>query len=78
MSANGGDSGKPVTFSSTTPKVCTVSGSKVSFVAQGTCTVAADQAGNDDYLAAPTVTQTVTVGVGARDLTLSVTPAAAG
>ena len=28
----------------------------------GTCTVAADQAGNDDYLAAPQAWQSFTVG----------------
>ncbi|HEX4471987.1 MAG TPA: hypothetical protein VH085_08465, partial [Nocardioides sp.] len=71
VTATGGASGKPVTFTSTTPKVCTVSGSTVSFVALGGCSIAADQAGNDDYLAAPTATQQVTIG--GRDLTLSVT-----
>jgi hypothetical protein len=38
--------------------VCTVSGSTVSFVAVGDCTVAADQAGNTNYHAAPQVSQT--------------------
>jgi hypothetical protein len=51
----------PVTFSSTTPTICTVSGSTVSGVATGTCTIAADQAGNDTYAAATQVTQNITV-----------------
>ena len=39
-------SGLAVTFTSATPSVCTVSGTSVSYVAAGTCTVRADQAGN--------------------------------
>jgi hypothetical protein len=54
-------SGLAVTLSSLTPTVCTVSGGTVSFVALGTCTVAADQAGDATYSAAPRVTQTMQV-----------------
>ena len=56
-----GDSGNPVTFISTTPDVCTFNGTSVTLDHAGTCTIAADQAGDDDYLAAPTVTRTVTI-----------------
>ncbi|HEV3483824.1 MAG TPA: PKD domain-containing protein, partial [Vicinamibacterales bacterium] len=56
-SASGGGSGNPVTFTSLTPPVCGVSGADVSFLAGGTCTVAADQAGNAWYLPADQVTQ---------------------
>ncbi len=68
-------SGLPVSFSSTTPATCTVSGSTVTLVAQGTCTIAADQAGNGTYLPAPTVTQSFfvtagTVPIGTRITTL--------
>ena len=55
VSATGGDSGNPVTFSvdpATTNNACTVAGSTVTFRHAGTCVIAADQAGNDDYLAA--------------------------
>ncbi|OGT13239.1 MAG: hypothetical protein A3F73_07820 [Gallionellales bacterium RIFCSPLOWO2_12_FULL_59_22] len=61
VSATGGASGNPVTFSSTTTGVCTVSGSTVTGVAAGTCTIAANQAGNANYAAAPQVTQSITV-----------------
>ena len=52
VSATGGSSGNPVAFTSATPSVCTVSGSKVTGVTAGTCTIAADQAGNANYNAA--------------------------
>ena len=64
VSATGGLSGNPVTFSSTTTNVCTVSGSTVSGVAAGQCTIAADQAGNANYNAAQQATQTISVGKG--------------
>lgn len=60
VSATGGASGVPVTFSSTTASVCLVSGSTVTGLAtSGTCTIAADQAGNADYYPAPQVLQTL-------------------
>jgi len=45
-------SGLTVTYSSTTTGVCTVSGSTVTMVSAGTCTIAADQAGNSSFSAA--------------------------
>ena len=48
-------------FASTTTAVCTVSGSTVTVVAVGACTIQALQAGNANYLAAPTVNQSFTV-----------------
>lgn len=50
-----------VIFSSITPTVCTVIGSAVAGVAAGTCTIAADQAGDANYNIAPQVTQSFTV-----------------
>jgi Bacterial Ig-like domain (group 3)/Beta-propeller repeat len=44
-------SGLPVTFTSLTPAVCTASGSVVTLVAAGTCTIRATQAGNTSYVA---------------------------
>jgi predicted outer membrane repeat protein len=61
LSATGGGSGLPVTFSSNTPEACTVSGSQVTLNAIGTCTVAAEQAGDDYYVAAPTAIEDITV-----------------
>jgi hypothetical protein len=58
-------SGLAVTFSSTTPLVCTVSGSNgstVNGVSAGLCTVAANQAGNANYNAAQQVTRNIAVG----------------
>jgi fibronectin-binding autotransporter adhesin len=54
-------SGLAVTFSSLTPSVCTVSGNTVTLVAGGTCTIAADQAGDASYNPAPQVTRSFTV-----------------
>ncbi len=71
VSATGGGSGNPVTFSSTTPTTCSVSGSTVTLEAAGSCTIAADQAGNANYEAAPQVTQSFTIAKGAATLALS-------
>ena len=60
-SATGGGSGNPVTFSSLTPAVCPLSGATVTFVAVGTCSIAADQAGNAQYDPAVRATQTFSV-----------------
>lgn len=61
VSASGGASGNPVTFASLTPAVCTLSGTTVSFVGVGACTVAASQAGNASYAPAAQATQSVGV-----------------
>ncbi|NSM25556.1 tandem-95 repeat protein [Shewanella sp. ZOR0012] len=60
LSANS-TSGLAVSFSSSTTGVCTVSGSTLTFVTAGTCTINAEQAGNSSYLAAATVSRTFTV-----------------
>ncbi len=54
-------SGLPVSYSSTTPTICTVSGSVGNPKAAGTCTIEATQAGNADYNPAPPVSQSFTV-----------------
>jgi hypothetical protein len=71
VSATGGGSGNAVTFSSTTPATCSVAGSTVTLEAAGSCTIAADQAGNANYEAAPQVTQSFTITKGAATLALS-------
>ena len=50
-------SGLPVNFTSTTLPVCTVSGSTLTALAAGTCTVQATQPGDAEYTAAPSVSQ---------------------
>ena len=61
VSATGGGSGNPVTFTSLTPAVCPLSGATVSFVAVGTCSIAADQAGNTGFAPAARALQTFAV-----------------
>jgi hypothetical protein len=77
VSATGGGSGNPVVFASTTTGVCTVSGSTVTIVTAGTCSLTADQAGNASYAAAPQVTLDVTIAQAAQAITNFIaTPAA--
>ncbi len=55
-------SGLPVTYTSSTPDVCTVtSGGVLTFLKSGTATIHADQAGDGIYMPAPTVTRSFTV-----------------
>ena len=54
-------SGLPVSYSSTTPTICTVSGSVVTPTAAGTCTIQATQSGNADYNPAAPVSRSFTV-----------------
>ncbi len=73
VSAAGGASGNPVTFSSATTPVCSVTASTVSFVGVGTCTIDASQAGNANYLAAAQTPQSFGVVVGTQVITFSTT-----
>jgi eukaryotic-like serine/threonine-protein kinase len=61
LSATGGGSGNPVMFSAGSPRVCTLSGSTVTYTAVGRCVIDANQAGNTTYAAAPQVQRTITV-----------------
>jgi alpha-tubulin suppressor-like RCC1 family protein len=60
-----------VVLTSTTTTVCTVSGSTVTIVALGTCTIAANQAGNTNYNAATQVTQSFAVAKGVQTITFA-------
>jgi hypothetical protein len=77
LDATGGGSGNPVTFSldsSSTLGACSLSGandSVVTFTGAGDCVIDANQAGNTDYLAAPTVTSTIEVTYSAPCLSMS-------
>lgn len=66
VAATGGGSSAPVVFSSLTPAACTVSGNQVTGTAVGTsnCTLAANQAGDAQYNAAPQITLTLSVITG--------------
>ena len=57
-----------VVFSSTTPLVCSVVGTNVTMLTLGTCTIAADQAGDANYNAAPRVTQNFSIGQGSQTI----------
>lgn len=54
-------SGLAVVFSTSTPAVCTVSGTTVTMLAPGVCTLSADQAGNATWLPAAQVTHDVVI-----------------
>ena len=54
-------SGLTVSFGSLTTSVCSVTGDSVALLTVGTCTIAADQAGNATYAAAPQVQQSFVV-----------------
>ena len=64
-------SGLPVSFTSLTTPVCTVSSTTVTIIAAGTCTVQASQAGNATYAPAPNVSQTFTVAKANQTITFA-------
>jgi hypothetical protein len=66
-------SGLATYFTSRTPFVCSVAGSTVSFIAVGTCTIDADQAGDDAYKAAPQAQQSFAVRKGSQVITFTST-----
>jgi len=69
LTATGGGSGNPVTFTSTGD--CSVTGTSLSLDAAGTCTVTAHQAGNGNYQAADDVSRTFTINKAQAVLSLS-------
>ena len=74
--ATGGASGNAASFSiapsSTT--VCSISNGIVSFTAVGSCVINADQAGDSNWNAAPTVSQTIAVAKGVQVVQFTSTP----
>lgn len=62
VTVGGGGSGNPVIMTSQTASICSVAGSTVTPLALGTCTLRAEQAGSDNYEAAPAVERNVEVG----------------
>jgi hypothetical protein len=66
--------GFAVTFTTTTPAVCTSSGTHgatITPISSGTCTVRADQAGNAIFAAAPPVMQSFSIGKATQAITFS-------
>ena len=70
-------SGLPVTYSSSTPAVCTVDASTgtVTVLATGTCTIVATQGGNDQYAPAEQTTLNIVVKSGSTQQTIAFAPA---
>lgn len=62
-------SGLTVSFSSTTPSVCTVNSTTLTVINIGVCTVEASQSGNSNYLAASTVSRSFTIATKQISLT---------
>jgi hypothetical protein len=66
-----------VSFASQTTSVCTVSGTKATFVTAGTCTIQASQAGNGTWAAATPVSRSFTVNLAKPTITsFTATPSA--
>src|SRR6202030_3581514 len=70
VTATGGGSGNPVTFSidAASTGICSISGSTVSFNAVGSCAVDANQAGGGSYGAALPAQQTFAVAKGSQTI----------
>jgi hypothetical protein len=70
-------SGLPVSYSSTTPNICSVNSATgvVTAISVGTCVIAANQAGNTTYAPAPQATQSLPVVFDSRQtITFGATP----
>jgi len=63
--------GLSVTYTSTTPAVCSISGTTVTMITGGTCTITASQAGNDTYLPATPVSQSITIDKASQTVTIT-------
>ncbi|NJC74320.1 hypothetical protein HC031_32100, partial [Planosporangium thailandense] len=61
LTATGGASGNPVTFTALPADVCTVNGTQLQINGAGACTITASQAGTADYQAANDVIDTITI-----------------
>lgn len=70
----------PVSLTSSTTGVCTISSGTLAFLGTGTCTIAANQAGDSAYLAAPQVSQSFAVNavVPGVPTAVSATPSGTG
>ncbi|MCL2308704.1 MAG: hypothetical protein FWC42_00310 [Proteobacteria bacterium] len=67
-------SGLAIAYSSLTTGVCSIVGTLVTMSAVGTCTIAADQAGNGTYAPATQVRQSIGIGVASQTITFTSTP----
>lgn len=74
LTARSDQSGLDVDYTSDSPTVCSVTGSRVTSLAGGTCTIRAKQEGNANFLAAPEVTRSFNVIVPPGVVTFTYTP----
>ena len=77
VTATGGISGNPVTFSTASPACTVTSGGQVAFIHAGACVIAADQAGSSSTTDAPTATQAIDVGRAAQAIIFTSLPPSA-
>ena len=63
-------SGLPVSLTSTTPSVCSVTGTSLALLMAGTCSITANQAGNGDYSEA-TVSRSISITKAAQSISFS-------
>jgi hypothetical protein len=56
-------SGLPVQLTSQTLAVCTVNGNEITLLAEGTCSLLAEQPGNATFNPAPSVTRSFEIGI---------------
>ena len=76
VSATGGASGNPVTFTvdASSSSICSISGTTVTFVAVGACKVDANQAGDANYAAATQAQQSATSSLLPQTITFTKSP----
>jgi hypothetical protein len=74
VTATGGASGNPVIFSAGPASVCQVSGSTVTMIGTGSCSIVAHQAGGNNYLHALDQAQSVTVSKASQAIVITSTP----
>ena len=72
LTASGGDSGNEISFASSNESVATISGTTLTILGAGTTTITASQAGNDNYLDAEDVEQTLVVHKAEQAITFEV------
>jgi hypothetical protein len=83
VTATGGASGNPVTFTIDSPSmsICSISGATVTFTQPGSCVIDANQTGNAKYQPAPQAQQTIPVSQAAKQaqsITFTATPSPSG
>jgi hypothetical protein len=67
-------SGLPITYTTSTPTLCTISGETVNLLTPGECGIYASQPGNSIYMAAATVARNVQIVKAAQTITFPMMP----